>query len=197
MKLFYGGLIGLVAVVGVSLGLWKLNKENTVPALLPETVIPEIEKKTEIHSSDGVMNLIASSKRLDDGTSNYVFRVVKRSDNTASDLFSKGVGSGVTMEIPFNSWSPDNKQVFVIERDGSVTKYFVYRVDGSSYKNGELFLEVSSLWSESLNKYIMRDITGWEGNDLLGIRTTSDDGTAGPRYWFVISSRSFMVTRRL
>lgn len=198
MKLVSLGILLLVITLAAGGLIWKIPREIEVPPVVQEApvFIPEIDTG-EVHSGDGVMNLTYTSTELEDGSTNYVFRVTKRSDNSQRELFSKTVGAGVKMELSENSWSPDNKQVFVVEKEGGITRYFVYKADGTKYKNGEEFLEILELWGKSGIKYVLRMVTGWEGNDLLGVKTRTSDGSAGPTYWFVVSSRNFMMTRRL
>lgn len=154
----------------------------------------EPEKTLEVHSGDGKARLTGISKRQADATTNYTFQVSGEKIDSRV-LFSKTLAAGGTIEVPTNSWSPDNKQLFVQENSNGTTTYLVYKSDGSKYKNGEDYLDLSGYWAKSKYKYSIKAVTGWAGNDLLELLTTKEDGSAGPSFWFVTSSRNFLQLR--
>ena len=191
----------LLGIMVLGLGLLFRGKKEPL-SLLPKSdqiVKVNIEPLTvkEVHSGDGVMSLVMTRQKQVDGSSNYSFKVVLRGDKSERKILETSLTQGEEMEVPENTWSPDNKQVFLLEKGVGVTKYFVYKADGSKYKNGAEFLEVSELWEKNKNKYALVGITGWEGNDLLRVITQKENGEKGPSFWFVISSRSFIQLRTL
>ncbi len=183
------------AVLAILSGLGRRNEFVPVAGDLEKEVeASEPEQVVEVRSGDGKMSLIRKSLKLGDGSISYSFKVVNNTDNSEKDLFSKTVSPGVTIEIPSNSWSPDNKQLFVEEKNVGVTNYFVYKANGEKYGDFD-YLNVNEYWVKSKNNYKIRVISGWEGNDLLSVKTTNEDGTNGPSFWFVISSRGFLRLR--
>lgn len=157
------------------------------------TLAPEQVK--EARSGDGKMRLVGSLVKGVDETTSYTFKVVSGTDSSQLLLFSKTVDSGTTMEIPLNSWAPNNKQLFVVEKNGREANFFVYKADGGKYIDGADYLDVGEYWVKSKNKYEIRTITGWAGDDLLVVKTLKEDGSDGPSFWFVTSSRKFMRLR--
>jgi len=142
-----------------------------------------------VRSGDGKVALAAVGRKLTDGSVNYTFKTTDREKDVESVLFEKIVGPGVSFTIPLNSWSPDNKQLFVEVKNGADISYLVFKADGSKY--GDLdYLNVNEYWEKSKNAYTIRTITGWEGNDLLSVKTVE-----GPSFWFVVSSRNFLRLR--
>ena len=195
----------LIAILAVALvfgvvsfiDLFRKSEPNQTKQEPGNTAVAaEPEKTLEVHSGDGKAKLLGTNKRLADATTNYVFRVVNEEDSPRK-LFSKTLSLGGTIEVPANSWSPDNKQLFVQENNNGVTNYLVYKADGSKYKNGDDHLDVSAFWEKSKYKYTIKTATGWAGNDLLELLTTKEDGTAGPSFWFVTSSRNFLQLRSI
>jgi len=160
-------------------------------------VAVEPERTLEVHSGDGKAKLIGIRKQLADATINYAYKVVDEGADSPRALFSKTLAVGGTIEVPVNSWSPDNKQLFVQENYNGITNYLVYKADGSKYKNGDDYLDVLSFWAKSKYQYNIKTVTGWAGNDLLELLTIKEDGTNGPSFWFVTSSRNFLQLRQI
>lgn len=185
-----GGIFFIMSLLGLAT---RKRSESTAPRNYDNTVAAaEPEKTIEVHSGDGKTKLIQTSSRLADASTSYTFKVTDGTSDSPRVLFSKKLASGETAEIPANSWSPDNKQLFIKENSGGTTNYFVYKANGSKYKNGDDYLDVSSLWQKSKNRYSIKMATGWAGNDLLELRTIKEGGTDGPSFWFVTSSRGFL-----
>lgn len=185
-------LVVVAAVLVVLSGFGR--KSEFVPVaqnLEKEVEASEPEQMVEVRSGDGKVSLIRKSLKLADGSISYSFKVVNNTDNSEKELFSKTVSSGVAVEIPSNSWSPDNKQFFVEEKNGGELNYFVYKANGEKYRDLD-YLNVNEYWAKSKNNYQIRAITGWEGNDLLSVKTVD-----GPSFWFVVSSRGFLRLRTL
>ena len=151
------------------------------------------EKIKEVRSGDGKARLIRVAKELTGGEVNYSLKVI--SGGTERELFSKVVGPGASVDIPLNSWSPDNKQFFLQENDGQAMHYLVYREDGGKYRDGQEYLNINEDWLKSKNNYTIKEVTGWEGNDLLRVNTSNADGSRGPSFWLVISTRKFLQLR--
>ncbi len=189
-------LLAGVLLATVFLGLGQTGRGLVgEPKQAEEVKAQQRERVWEVRSGDGKMKLIGSSVKGADETTSYTFKVVSGVDNSQRVLFSKIVGSDTTMEIPFNSWAPDNKQLFVAERNGEGINFFVYKADGGEYADEQDFLDVQEYWKESKNNYEIKLITGWAGDDLLVVKTMKEDGSDGPPFWFVTSSRGFMRLR--
>lgn len=151
------------------------------------------EKIKEVRSGDGKARLIRVAKELTGGEVSYTLKVI--SGGIERELFSKVVGAGASVDMPLNSWSPDNKQFFLEENDGRTVRYLVYREDGGKYGGEREYLNINEDWVKSKNNYTIDGVTGWEGNDLLRVVTNNGDGTKGPSFWFVVSSQKFLRLR--
>lgn len=150
--------------------------------------------KKEVRSGDGLMKLLGTSRVLPDGRTEYEFQVVD-AEGRGWTVLKKVAAAGGGMEIPFNSWSPDNKQFFVLENDGTRINYLVFKANGAAYSSGVGFLNVTEYWLTSKNDFAVRTISGWAGNDLLVVKTDNKDGSKGPSFWFVVSSHGFLRLR--
>ncbi|MBI3070140.1 MAG: hypothetical protein HYY87_02445 [Candidatus Levybacteria bacterium] len=164
--------------------LASLNPPN--PALIkPIAPTPEIQN-TEVHSPDGEMNLIMQAQKQSDGSATYSFIASDIAGKNNKILFEKTVGFGVSMEISYNSWSPDNKYVFLRENKVDSFDIFIFKASAENFSNGEKYIDVMPRFAESKIKYVIKDITGWDSPTLLHVVTS------GPSYWFDITTRAFL-----
>lgn len=168
----------LVLIIG-AIGVLFLNNHKAAssnfasPVVLP-AVVPQSQVTSQV-APDG-KNTLTMKKQSNGNLLTYTF--------TAADgtFFTKDNPIGVTMSIPFNTWSTDDKTFFVKEDTGSVTNWYVY--PGAT--------NVSDYFSQKFPNLKIGDITGWAANTLLIVNTNNPDGTQGFTYWFDIQSHSFI-----
>lgn len=156
---------------------------------------PEVQTM-EVHSSDGTMKLVMRAEPGKDDVTTYTFTASDISGGNPKQLLTKTYSGGTTMGIPYTSWSPDNKLVFVQINNGSAATYLVLKADGTPFAGGDQLLNVNDFWTASKNQYTIRTVTGWASGDLLIVYTTKDDGTNGPAFWFVTESHNFLQLAR-
>lgn len=143
-------------------------------------------------SGDGKFTLTEIRRKAGDGNMAYSFKVIDHDKKTELILFEQTVSIDTSMEVPFNSWSSDNKQVFIQVNRPNEKTYYVFHADGSLYSNNEKYLDVIGYWKESKSLLSLREATGWAGPDLLIIYTSQEDGTSGQPFWFVTGTRKFL-----
>ncbi len=193
-------LLASLTIIFTVFGFWfKKNNQNVVPTPVTPwsgtpTNRPRPEKITKVDSGDGKISLILSTKQTSDDAIDNVFKVSDNSKNQEWPLFEKTTTPATSISIPINAWTPDDKQLFFIE-NGPETHYYVFKADGASFKNGDKFLDVANFWAKSKNNYAIKNVTGWASGDLLIVETLKPDGTTGPWFWFVTSSRKFLQLR--
>lgn len=192
---------GVCLVIGISVVMVSSVKEEKIG--MPTTTNqvkaeePEIPQTVSVNSGDGEVKVVEIMKKLNNDETNYQFKVVNIATGFESNLYEVILDSSRKISIPLNSWSPDNKQLFLQEEGRGQVNYLVFKSDGSAYKDGAQYLEINSYWNKTGKNLLIREITGWAGTDLLVVETTKTDGSNGPAYWFVTSSRSFMQLRQL
>lgn len=195
-------IIGLFSLA-IGFGSMMIKGDKSKVIVMPVTntqAIAEEPKEippTSVDSGDGMMKIVMTVKKLNSGDSNYKLKVINNSTKSESNLYETILNSSRELKVPFNSWSPDNKQLFLIEENGNQIDYFVFRSDGSVYSDGRSYLDINAYWEKSNRNSKISDVTGWAGQDLLVVNTTKMDGSSGPAFWFVTSSRSFMQLRQL
>ncbi len=166
------------------------------PALILPTPTPQ---ETNVHSGDGTVKLMMKTEKNRDGSNTYSFTAADISGNNPKPLLTKTVPSGATMIIPQNTWTPDNKLVFLQENDPATAagtpsplSIFVLKASSESFADNQPYLDVTSLWTQRNIHYTFKEATGWASPTLLIITTYKEDGTRGPSYWFDVPSKAFL-----
>lgn len=168
--------------------LMGLSQQN--PVLIKPVAPTSAIENSEVHSSDGEMNLIMQAQKQNDGSTTYSFFTSDIADNNKKLIFEKTAVDGISMEIPHNSWSPDNKYVFLKESKSGSFDFFVFNASGENFASGEKYIDVMPIFAESKIKYDIKDITGWDSPTLLHVITS------GPSYWFDVTTKAFLQLAR-
>lgn len=162
----------------------------SIPTLVP---IQVASYKTEIHSPDGTMKVVMNKTIKNQTLANYTFSVSEVSGANEKIIFSKTPDENQAIQIPVNSWSPDNKYLFLKENDKSYLSFMVFKANGESFADGKEYIDVVPLFDEKKFGYNLSDITGWDSNILLHIFTVNENGTKGPSYWFDVEGKIFYI----
>ena len=173
-----------VAVGGVFVAVRaNQNPRSTLP-LLAATVTPSPSQETRVQAPNGEKTLVMKEKK-DEGTVTYTFSVSGKEGSSRKEIFTKTLPQGGNLSIPYNTFSPDNKYVFLKETAADSVSYFVLSEDGS-------VLNISDLLEEKYTDYLIADVTGWGGTNLVIVNTDKSGGGMGPSFWFDVASRSFI-----
>lgn len=173
-------------VIGVmSLKSGEVQKPvETFAAQIPSETIVAV-KDQDILSPDGKMTLRVNQKKAEEGNT-WVFSV-------GDDQILKATyPTEVSIIVPFNTFSPDNKYIFLKKLSPGSTHYIVLATDGKSFSSESQGLEVTSLFYEKYTDYKITDVTGWASPTLCVINTDKISGGEGPSFWFDVSSKSFI-----
>lgn len=169
----------VVSVSTVIIGQ-RLAQTNQIVAEEP------ISRIAEVKSGDGSVKLVSVIEEIDRQTTKYSLSVW-RGNKKMGELWQTTM-SEEKLTLPFNSWSPDNKQLFI--RVGQ--DYYVFKADGKNFGNGKLYLKVAEAWAETKNANSIDHVSGWAGDDLLVVYTNRPGGEMGSKYWFVTTTAKFM-----
>lgn len=197
-------LICVSAIILVSgYSVWRVKRSdqlskvivagNTVRTTVPVVSNPVLQ--TDIASQptpDGKKKLLMEATHKKD-TSTYVFTTSDGSDGAIQPLFTEVVQASASasegMNIPFNSWSPDNKYLFIQKNDGDA---LVFKATGEEIVPGQHYLDVRDLFSAAGKKDTYHETTGWASPTLLIVNTTTPDNTKGSSYWFEVPSKAII-----
>ncbi|HSW89645.1 MAG TPA: hypothetical protein VLH19_02105 [Patescibacteria group bacterium] len=167
------------------------QSQNPIIGALQPTAEPSAPL-TDAKTGDGKLKVSGTSAKQHDGGMKYTFSVTDISAKSTWTLYEATVAAGDSMAIPLNSWTPDNKVLFLEKTVGGVTDYLVFRGDAKPWPDGQQFLSVQDYWTTAGKNLTIRTATGWAGNDLLIIYTAKADGSRGPNFWFVTETHKFM-----
>ena len=140
----------------------------------------------EVHSPDGEMNLIMRAT-ANNSEITYTFSVEDKDKKGKKTIFTKSLSQEFSMSLPPNSWSPDNKYVFIKQTSPqSFSDYFVFKADGEPFAGGEEYISVVPAFNSKVTNYTLSEVTGWDSPSLLHIFTDNGNNEQGPSYWFGI-----------
>ena len=186
-------IIATALVFGAKLATKPQIQNQAEASITPEVI--EVESTVgEASSLEGTMKLILK-KMVDKNNQTQTYSFI--SSDSSSPIFTKTVGLSQSMAIPANSWSPDNKYVFVEEKNEQGEKnYLVLKASGEPFTDGQQYYDVKSLFMAKKTQYTLDKITGWASSNLLIITTLTEQSTKGPSYWFEVPSKAFLQLSR-
>lgn len=161
-----------------------------VPTLVP---VKEVSYKSEVHSPDGTMKIVMEKTTRPQALSNYILTVSEMSGANKKIILSNTLGESQEIQIPDNSWSPDNKYLFVKENDNGKLSFFIFKATGESFSDGKEFIDAVPLFEDKKYEFKLSDITGWDSNNLLHVFTVKADSTKGPSFWFDVEGKNFYI----
>jgi hypothetical protein len=178
-------LISIIFVVFVLRPKIQTPTSNASPTPTPLAIPVALAAQPEsVTSSDGKMTIDAMKLTDDKGSTAYTFLVTDKDSGIQKGVFTKTEAPGATLSIPANTFSPDDKYVFLKETSTTSTDFFVITSSGT--------LDISGPFAAKYQNYVITDVTGWAAPTLVVINTNKVDGTLGPSFWFDVSSKSFI-----
>ena len=151
---------------------------------------------TNVLSPDGSKKIQMKVESKPDNEKFYSFAIFDKEGNNEQQIFTRIVSETSELFLPENSWSPDNKYVFIQEKTKGAITTLVFKASGESFANDQQYLDATTLFTQRQTGYTFDTATGWADPTLLIIRTKKDDGTKGPSYWFVIPTKAFLQLAR-
>jgi len=157
------------------------------PTPMPETAIPIVEasQNTSVDSPDGSVTLSMKIAKNDSGVT-YSFLTSGRI------IFEKIVNPSISFSIPANTWSPDNKYVFLKEVGPAYVNFFVLLAAKDSSQQDDQTASIAELFAKKYPNLTIEDVTGWGGINLVIVNSNNTDGSRGPSFWFDAPSHSFI-----
>lgn len=193
--------------VAAFLGIFFVWRSNEISRQQPHLVIPIVaENKTQTVivpnsnpilkidtasqiSPDGTKMLIMKTTHNANGTLTYVFTTTDESGANSQQIYKTIVKGSENMSIPFNTWSPDNKYLF-IQKNGD--NALVFKASGEPIVSDQTYFDVSDLFKAQAKKDILSRVTGWASPTLLIINTITEDNTKGSSYWFEVPTKAII-----
>jgi len=147
--------------------------------------------KSIMDSPEGSQTLTLES--LDtEGKTDYSLYVSLKSDDSKQKIYSKKGSITNSLSVPFNTWSSDNSFVFLKDVSLEQTDYLVFQSSGNVFSNDLSYISVQEYFQKKVQNYIIEDVTGWAGPNLLVVNTKSTEGDKKVSFWFDLTSLSFI-----
>ena len=162
----------------------KTQKTSTTIAL----TTPIITNSTSQISSDGTQTVTVQTVQNKYGTqTDNIFTA-----NETVPLYSKTLSQGESINIPYNTWSPDDKYFFLQDTTAAGQAILVFQANGQPFANGQTYLNVTDAYKNYGSNDIFDQATGWAANNLIIIITKAPDGTEGTSYWYEVPDGSII-----
>lgn len=166
-----------------------IANNNTQTAITPiSNPILKIDSATQT-SPDGTKMLIMKATHNIDGTLTYAFTVADGSGANEREFYSAKVKKSENMGVPFNTWSPDNKYLFIHKNGNNA---LVFRATGEPISSDQTYFDVSDLFIKQGKKDMPSEVTGWASPTLIIINTVAENNTKGPSYWLEVPTKAII-----
>ena len=182
--------ITVIAIVALFV-MVQLNNKKSQPIITSAAPAVTAPVPTELLSSnmdspDGSRTLTLEKKGM-----SYSLFISSKSEGQKVQIYKKEEVDSHKLEIPYNTWSPDNVYVFLKEKTPAIDNYLVFQSSGNLFSNGLSYVTVQELFKKNMPDYIIEDITGWAAPNLLIVnaKLISDDKKVS--FWFDVPSQSF------
>lgn len=156
------------------------------PTPTPQIAKPQIMSQISPDGTKLLTMAVTSNKNL---TKTYTFSTANSDNINQVQIYSVIYGVD-SMSIPFNTWSPDDKYIFINHISGKGNEALVFRADGSPLDSTDSFLNATQVFGSKISGDIYYETTGWASPTLLIINTKKADGTKSTSYWLEVPSKA-------
>ncbi len=190
--------VGSLVIITVAIAV---TQHRTLPFTLlavsqaPPVSVPSTHVTTtlsDVHAPDGTRKLTMKRVTLTATESAYVVTTSDISGANRTVLYQTVLPVSDDLILPPNSWSPDNKFVFVKITSPQGLSVQVFQSNGEAFGDGQPAVDVSQIFHEKLPDVALRDVTGWDDPSLLHVMTYAADKSIGFSYWFDMWGRNFI-----
>ena len=167
----------------------KTYKRISSAGAPPQAVItPAPDEVNVMVSPDGTKTL-TMRKQSSIKSTNYTFYSSSpgHPDNLILD---KNLESSQSFSIPYNTWSPDNKYIFLKESAANGNSYYVYLAapdTDSSFKSSN----IAELFAAKVPEYEITEVTGWAAPTFIIVNAVSKNQENNVSFWYDVESQSF------
>ncbi len=148
--------------------------------------------KTTVLAPNGKMTLIFKEEKNKDSVTD-TFSVRDEKTGALIQIYSEVLYEGMEISVPYNTFSPDNKYIFLKKITPTSISYFVLKTDGTTFANSEKAIDFLSLFNQKYaDTHNVTDVTGWGGENLIVVNTDQPDGDISHSFWYDVTSNSFI-----
>lgn len=133
-------------------------------AILP-TPTPTPPSVKSFTAPDGKM-ILREKEEVTTGGIKKTFSILTKGESAPLEIYSKVVSESSFLTVPYNTFSPDDKYIFLKEIATRGTNYYIFSTSAKSLTQDSGPLEVSKLFYDKYTDFKITDMTGWGGVDL-------------------------------
>lgn len=194
-------LLSIAAVAGILIAFYgnhspKIRTTFNLPVVAPltsptPTAAPTPKPTTFSQISPNGLKKVTMTVTEHSKTSvSYAFSISSGDGSNPQPLYSINLPIGEYMSIPFNTFSPDNKYLFLEHTTKDATEAFAFRTDGTSLGDTSQYDNIKDIFTARQTGFTYQTTTGWASETLLIVNTTKVDGSKGPSYWVELPSKA-------
>lgn len=195
-------LLLVAASVGIVFAMYYNNKSKisssfSVPVmqdfqkqLATPAPAPKVETSSQ-ESPDGT-KILTMTVTTKDTSKTYAFTTSDAANTNQQSIYSITLSGKESMSVPFNTWSPDNKYVFLIHNTTTGSEALVMKDNAQPFAEGEQYFNVTTLFTAKNTGNTYQETTGWASETLLIVNTTLQNGSKGSSYWFEVPSKAII-----
>lgn len=165
----------------------KKNKTLTISAAPPVVTPIEIETTNSMDSPDGTKTLTIEKR-----DNFYSIFVTSNSDSKKIQIFKKEKINSSQLEIPYNTWSPDNLYFFLKEKNATIDNYLVFQSSGELFFNNLPYLLIQEPFKINAPNFTIEEVTGWAAPNLIIVNTKQNDSDSKVSFWYEVPSQAFI-----
>lgn len=183
-------LVISLTVVGGLMFLWPKPVGAPIQEITVSSPSPSPEPILTAISADGE---IALEMKQVKGAEMITWTLKAGRDKKAfRKIFWQTLSKDMTMSIPFNTVSPDNKYLFLKQSGPDKTRYLVLTTSGEPIMPETQTIEFAKQFESEYPEYVITEATGWGGIDLIVFNTDKIEGGIGPSFWYEVPTKSFI-----
>jgi len=184
----------IVTVVMLFVLVWSNNKRSQLifTSAAPPAIIPVPTEAIDIMDSPEGSKTLTLEKKENDGLMLYSLFISSKTDGQKMQIFRKEETELNNLEIPYNTWSPDNVYIFLKRKTFQIDDYLVFQSSGNLFSNGLPYVSIQELFKKKVQDYLIEDVTGWASPNLLIVNTKANKEDKKVSFWFDVPSQSFI-----
>lgn len=169
----------------------KKNQTIRTSAAVPVITPVQLSELTSMDSPEGSQTLRLNKNIKDNSVSYSLVKTIKESGTTFK-IFSTDLKMDQSLEIPYNTWSPDNGFVFLKKKTTSLNDYLVFNSSGELFPENQPLLSIQELFQKNIKGYVIEDVTGWADPNSLIVNTLATENRNKVSFWFYVPSQEFI-----
>ena len=174
---------------------WQFTIKPTTP---PEIVLaspeetPQPESEQIYRAPNGKDTLVVREKKINENT--LITFLITNEKEGSYGILSKTLSQNEKILVPYNTFSSDNKYIFLkTQKQGNIDFFVISTGAETQTQTGSDIKEVvfTKLFREIYPDLKIEDVTGWGGMTLLVINATDNEGKKHS-FWYDVPSGQFI-----